>query len=246
MYQEAPLFNANFDTQVAAQQIPLERLFVQNGLGNLTVNTTPVQLPEQPTKRTQVSVKPSLPRVNTNTSYFSKKYLTHPADTSYITPANTPSLIKTLPIESNESKPVLYANQQEFIKAMVPYATKVGQQLGIDPYMIIAQSAHETGWGKHAPDFNYFGIKGNGSSKPTHEYLNGQWVTVNAPFKGYVSMEDSVNGYGDFLLKNTRYQKALQAQDAMGFLQGLYDAGYATDPNYVSKVGSIYHKIRGV
>lgn len=239
MYQEAPLFNANFDTQVAAQQIPLERLFVQNGLGNLTANTTPVTLPEQPIKRTQVPVKPSLPKVNTNTSYFSKGYLTQPANTSY-------TISAILPMKSNESKPVLHTNQQEFIKAMLPYATKAGQQLGVDPYMIIAQSAHETGWGKHAPDFNYFGIKGNGSSKPTREYLNGQWVTVNVPFKGYASMEDSVNSYKDFLLGNTRYQKALQAQDAMGFLQGLYDAGYATDPNYVSRVGSIYHKIRGV
>ena len=77
-------------------------------------------------------------------------------------------------------------------------------------------------------------------------YKPSQWVTVNAPFRGYASMEDSVNGYRDFLLRNTRYQKALQAQDAMGFLQGLYDAGYATDPNYVSRVGSIYHKIRGM
>ena len=240
MYQEAPLFNANFDTQVAAQQIPLERLFVQNGLGNLTANTTPVTLPEQPVKQTQTPVRPSLPRVNMNTSYFSKEYLTQPANSV----PNLKSTFSTSPIKPNE--PVTYTNQQDFVKAMLPYATKVGQQLGVDPYMIIAQSAHETGWGKHAPDFNYFGIKGTGSSKPTREYLNGQWVTVNAPFKGYASMEDSVNGYGDFLLKNTRYQKALQAQDAMGFLQGLYDAGYATDPNYVSKVGSIYHKIRGM
>lgn len=240
MYQEAPLFNANFDTQVAAQQIPLEHLFVQNGLGNLTANTTPVTLPEQPVKQTRAPVRPSLPRVNTNTSYFSKEYLTQPVNNV----SNLKSTFSTSPIKPNES--VMYTSQQDFVKTMLPYATKVGQQLGIDPYMIIAQSAHETGWGKHAPDFNYFGIKGNGSSKPTREYLNGQWVTVNAPFKGYASMEDSVNGYGDFLLKNTRYQKALQAQDAMGFLQGLYDAGYATDPNYVSKVGSIYHKIRGV
>ena len=78
MYQEAPLFNANFDTQVAAQQIPLERLFAQNSLGNLTANTTPVTLPEQPVKQTQVPVRPSLPKVNTNTSYFSKEYLIQP------------------------------------------------------------------------------------------------------------------------------------------------------------------------
>lgn len=75
MYQEAPLFNANYDTQVGAQQIPLERLFVQNGLGNLTSKTTPVTLPEQSNKQ---AVKPSLPKVNTNTSYFSKRYLTQP------------------------------------------------------------------------------------------------------------------------------------------------------------------------
>lgn len=90
MYQEAPLFNANFDTQVAAQQIPLERLFVQNGLGNLTGNTTPVTLPEQPVKQAQAPVRPSLPRVNTNTSYFSKRYLTQPETSVQTIPAAIP------------------------------------------------------------------------------------------------------------------------------------------------------------
>jgi hypothetical protein len=90
MYQEAPLFNANFDTQVAAQQIPLERLFVQNGLGNLTGNTTPVTLPERLVKQAQAPVRPSLPRVNTNTSYFSKKYLTQPETSVQTVPAATP------------------------------------------------------------------------------------------------------------------------------------------------------------
>lgn len=90
MYQEAPLFNANFDTQVAAQQIPLERLFAQNGLGNLTANTTPVTLPEQPAKQAQASVRPSLPRVNMNTSYFSKKYLTQPEPSVQTASVQTP------------------------------------------------------------------------------------------------------------------------------------------------------------
>ena len=229
--------NANFDTNLDFPKLPLEQIYVNRALGLFTpVTAAPIEFkPKQ--------YIPKLPQRHLNTSY--------------ITPVNTAiskGTLEALPIKSSKSskplisssKPVIYTNQQDFIKAMLPYATKVGQQLGVDPYMIIAQSAHETGWGKHALDFNYFGIKGNGSSKPTREYLNGQWVTVNTPFKGYASMEDSVNGYRDFLLRNTRYQKALQAQDAMGFLQGLYDAGYATDPNYVSKVGSIYHKIRGV
>lgn len=230
-------WNASFDTDLDFPKLPLEQIYVNRALGLFT-----------PVTAAPIDLKPK--------QYIPKLPQRH-LSTSYITPVNTAiskGTLEALPVKpsksskplASRSKPVMYANQQEFVNAMLPYATKVGQQLGVDPYMIIAQSAHETGWGKHVPDFNYFGIKGNGSSKPTREYLNGQWVTVNAPFRGYANMEESVNGYRDFLLRNTRYQRALQAQDAMGFLQGLYDAGYATDPNYVSSVGSIYRKIRGM
>jgi len=236
--------NSDYTTQFNMPSMPLEQFFAQNGVRRLTgtgiyKTQIPVQQVEQPQ---QIQPKsPALPTVNVSTSYIPKQQLSQPVSS---TPAVMPSTPASAP-SVTRAKPTLFTNQQDFVNAMLPYATKAGERLGVDPYMIIAQSAHETGWGRHAPNFNYFGIKGKGGMQTTKEFLNGQWVTVNAPFKGYANMEDSVNGYADFLLRNRRYQNALQAQDAMGFLQGIYNAGYATDPNYVSKVGSIYRKLTG-
>lgn len=235
--------NSNYTTQLNMPSMPLEQFFAQNGVKRLTgtgiyKTQIPVQQVQQPQQIQPVSS--SLPTVNVSTSYVPKQQLNQAVPSTPV--VTTPS---TLTPSVNRAKPTLFTNQQDFVNAMLPYATKAGERLGVDPYMIIAQSAHETGWGKHAPNFNYFGIKGKGGMQTTKEFLNGQWVTVNAPFKGYASMEDSVNGYADFLLRNRRYQNALQAQDAMGFLQGIYNAGYATDPNYVSKVSSIYRKLIG-
>ena len=147
-------------------------------------------------------------------------------------------------IERPLAQPIKYKGKKEFIDAMLPYATAAGKRLNVDPYVIIAQSALETGWGKHAPNFNYFGIKGKGGVQSTKEFLNGKWVTVNSAFKGYKNMEDSVNGYADFIIKNPRYAKALQAKDAYAYLQAIKDAGYATDPTYVDKVSGIYRTIK--
>lgn len=158
-----------------------------------------------------------------------------------------PQQEEVIPMETIErpiAQPVKYKGKKEFIDAMLPYATAAGKRLNVDPYMIIAQSALETGWGKHAPNFNYFGIKGKGGVQSTKEFLNGKWVTVNSAFKGYKNMEDSVNGYADFIIKNPRYAKALQAKDAYAYLQAIKDAGYATDPTYVDKVSGIYRTIK--
>lgn len=158
-----------------------------------------------------------------------------------------PQQEEVIPMETIErpiAQPIKYKGKKEFIDAMLPYATAAGKRLNVDPYMIIAQSALETGWGKHAPNFNYFGIKGKGGVQSTKEFLNGKWVTVNSAFKGYKNMEDSVNGYADFIIKNPRYAKALQAKDAYAYLQAIKDAGYATDPTYVDKVFGIYKGIK--
>lgn len=158
-----------------------------------------------------------------------------------------PQQEEVIPMETIErpiAQPVKYKGKKEFIDAMLPYATAAGKRLNVDPYMIIAQSALETGWGKHAPNFNYFGIKGKGGVQSTKEFLNGKWVTVNSAFKGYKNMEDSVNGYADFIIKNPRYAKALQTKDAYAYLQAIKDAGYATDPTYVDKVSGIYRTIK--
>lgn len=133
--------------------------------------------------------------------------------------------------------------QQEFIDTLLPAALEVSASTGIDPRIIIAQAAQETGWGRSAPGNNFFGIKshgqGGGQTLNTHEYIDGQRVNVSDSFRTFNSPEDSVRGYGEFIRANPRYGDFMAAQGLDAQLEALQASGYATDPNYSASVGSI-------
>lgn len=139
-----------------------------------------------------------------------------------------------------------------FVKTVMPFAKQVAKIIGIDPKLLVAQSALETGWGKHmiqdsnqVSANNLFGIKAQGSQDnkvavTTTEYVNQQPVKEVADFKAYASMLDSFLDYVS-LLQTKRYEKALaNAEDPKAFLNELQKAGYATDPQYANKVFAIY------
>jgi len=128
---------------------------------------------------------------------------------------------------------------------MWPLAQQAGSRTGVDPRLIFAQSALETGWGRSAPNNNYFGIKGSGSSQTTREFINGQWVTTKDSFRGYGSMGDSVSGWVDFITGNKRYKPLLNADGLDAQLKALGASGYATDPGYVGKLKSIIAGLPG-
>lgn len=138
-------------------------------------------------------------------------------------------------------------NQEAFVAAMMPHALRAAEQTGLDPRLIIAQAAQETGWGKSAPGNNYFGIKSHGraggNTLATNEVINGKTVRINDSFRGYGSMGESVDGYAEFLRTNPRYRHMLAASDLDGQLSALGKSGYATDPNYARSVGAIARSI---
>lgn len=137
----------------------------------------------------------------------------------------------------------LSGNKEAFVNALMPAAIEASQRTGVDPRIIVAQAAQETGWGKSAPGNNYFGIKshgkGGGQTFTTHEVIDGKRVKINDSFRQFASPADSVAGYADFLLENPRYKPMMAAQGLDAQLQALGASGYATDPNYASSVGSI-------
>jgi hypothetical protein len=138
-------------------------------------------------------------------------------------------------------------NRDAFIEQMMPHALRVAEQTGLDPRLVIAQAAQETGWGKSAPGNNYFGIKSHGkaggNTMATNEVVNGQTVRINDSFRGYGDMGESADGYASFLQENPRYKGMLSAGDLSGQLEALGKSGYATDPNYANSVGSIARSI---
>ena len=113
-----------------------------------------------------------------------------------------------------------------------------------------AQSSLETGYGKStAGGNNYFGIKGkagdaNVSQVDTQEWdpKQGKMVTIKAGFRKYGSMQESAADYIKFLQENPRYKDVLNAKTSHEAIQAQGKTGYATDPDYASKLASINAK----
>jgi hypothetical protein len=136
-------------------------------------------------------------------------------------------------------------HRQQFFAMMMPHALAVSQATGLDPRLVIAQSALETGYGQHAPGNNYFGIKGSGQNQNTVEYdSNGQPYSTSASFRQYPDATSSAQDYATFLKTNPRYKDMLSAGDMQGQLAALGKSGYATDPNYANSVGKIAQNIQ--
>jgi len=146
-----------------------------------------------------------------------------------------------------------FSSPDKFIQSLYPYAKNVEQETGIDAQVMLAQSALETGWGKHqilkkdgSPSFNLFGIKaqqgweGESAEITTTEYRGGLAMKEQANFRSYDSYGDSFKDYAKFLKSNERYQSALEhLDDPKEFAMALQDSGYATDPNYANKINRI-------
>lgn len=144
----------------------------------------------------------------------------------------------------------VYTSPSSFVKAIWPYAHESAEKLGVDPRVLVAQAALETGWGRgvirHADgrsSNNLFGIKGGGSwqeetvSVPTLEYRDGVAVKERALFRSYDSLAKSFQDYVQFLQNNPRYKEALMyVGDPQQFTRALQEAGYATDPRYAEKI----------
>lgn len=139
-------------------------------------------------------------------------------------------------------------SRAEFVSSLLPAAMEESKRTGIDPRIIVAQAAQETGWGKSAPGNNYFGIKSHGQdggqTLATNEVINGKTVRIRDSFRQFESPADSVRGYGDFILQNPRYRDLRSAQGMDAQLEALQASGYATDPNYSRSVGAIARGIQ--
>jgi flagellum-specific peptidoglycan hydrolase FlgJ len=111
-----------------------------------------------------------------------------------------------------------------------------------------AQSALETGYGKSlAGGGNYFGIKAKpgeigGGEVATKEWDEKQqkYVTIQARFRKYASMEQSAADYIKFLQENSRYKGVLAAKTAEEAIAEQGKTGYASDPKYFAKIASIH------
>ena len=146
-----------------------------------------------------------------------------------------------------------FNSADEFVNTMLPMAKEAADRIGVDPRYLVAQAALETGWGKSvmraqdgSSSHNLFGIKtgsswqGDSARAITSEFRNGEMVKETAQFRSYASYKDSFHDLVTLLQSNNRYQEVVKSADnPEQFVRELQKAGYATDPDYASKISQI-------
>lgn len=148
--------------------------------------------------------------------------------------------------------PVISGQHSDFFNELAPIVCnewvkrRRNGERTISPAVAMAQAALESGYNINASSL--FGIKGEGFTSPTEEYIKGIEQTIVASFVKYPSIGASIVGYYD-LMQDDNYADATSANTVEGELYGLtnavdegYDAdgnwvgyNYATDPEYYSK-----------
>lgn len=147
------------------------------------------------------------------------------------------------------------AHVRAFQDKLTSHAEEASRASGIPAKFMLGQAALESGWGRReikgrdgSNSHNLFGIKAGPDWKgrvvetATTEYVNGKPQVRVEKFRAYDNYADSFKDYARLITKNPRYEKALAAAsstDAAGFARNLQNAGYATDPNYATKLASI-------
>ena len=176
-------------------------------------------------------------------------------------PASRLDSIELVGAEIALDSPVLEQHQSyipqsidDFVKSVWPYVKQASNLIGIDPKVLMAQAALETGWGQFiakdtdgSSSHNLFNIKApkafsdSAVDIKTTEFVDDTPMKVVASFKKYPSIQHSISDYISLITTNKRYQVALaNAADPKRYLDELQAAGYATDPNYANKIVSIY------
>ncbi|MCD8192991.1 MAG: glucosaminidase domain-containing protein [Tannerellaceae bacterium] len=121
----------------------------------------------------------------------------------------------------------------QFLEACLPLARKAGAAYRINPVVILAQAALETGWGTSTLARlynNFFGITGYG--KPT-DFWPGHIVKLSEkglPFRSYPEREQGFMDYAR-LIRSTYSQAADLSQDPEAFARAMASSAYISEEN---------------
>jgi len=158
---------------------------------------------------------------------------------------------------------------KEFITKFLPFALETERKTGISALFTLAQSAFETGWGKHAPGNMMFGVKSKESMPAEKRQLvqtteildtdkekfpviisiekrsDGKYkYIVKDWFRKYDTPEESFTDHARLFLTNKRYAKALEVKtDPYKFAEEVAKAGYATEPTYAERLKGVIRKV---
>jgi len=156
-------------------------------------------------------------------------------------------------------KAVSIVNEKNYVSEFINLSSRLAldswRQTGMSAALQTAQAILETGWGRSVPvdkysgkiSYNLFGIKGEGTAGSvvynTWEVYNGNKYYVDAKFRAYNNIEESWADHKSLLLNSRRYEPFKEVMH--DYVQGawaLKRSGYATDPEYATKLMRIINQ----
>jgi flagellum-specific peptidoglycan hydrolase FlgJ len=141
---------------------------------------------------------------------------------------------------------MLTPEQTAFLSMAAKSAVECERATGCPAELTVAQAILESSWGKNMPGMNALGIKATDTHETyqiTREYLNGQWVTMQAAFEAYDSLADCFTAHarliqgGPYLPAWRRYQTDHSLD---GLIEGIAHI-YASDPSYQAQIKVLAH-----
>jgi len=153
------------------------------------------------------------------------------------------------------TEPLFFATKQQFLDVLYPKAKLAAEKIGGSAKALLAQIALETGWGKNiiqkdktTSSKNLFNIKqkqnwtGEVTQKKTVEFDGQQFNLEQASFRVYQDFTQSFEDFVNFISSKQRYQSVIDhAADPKQYFKQLQQSGYATDPEYATKIEKIFN-----
>ncbi len=115
------------------------------------------------------------------------------------------------------------------------YIRRKGQKR-LYPSTVLAMAALESGYNLNAKTL--FGIKGDGIVLDTTECINGENINIKDSFVIYPTLAEAVQGLYE-LMQWDNYDRATSCTDYEEECRMVQACGYATDPEYSSKLINI-------
>jgi flagellum-specific peptidoglycan hydrolase FlgJ len=142
-----------------------------------------------------------------------------------------------------------HALQKAFADLVYVAACASEATSGIPAAITAAQAILETGYGTEVPkdakgtySFNLFGIKAAPGQSyvtvVTHEYIGGVFRQGTADFAAYGNFQESLDAHAELLTSSQGFRSlfAVRPVDLAACAAGLKNGGYATDPEYDTKL----------
>lgn len=142
-------------------------------------------------------------------------------------------------------------HRREFLSQIAKAALESGRLHNVPPSVILAQAALESGWGRSrlARDHhNLFGIKASKTQRSaqfnTLEFGQKGAHIVQARFRSFDSVEQSISHHGDLLSSDARYATTRLVGDNWRSFVAELAPIYASDPAYAARITQIIERYK--